>query len=399
MSFESLDYAPADPILGLSEAFEADTNPDKINLGIGVYKDAAGVVPVLNCVKEAEKRLLEAGASKSYLPMQGSALYGEVVQALLFGDGAEPVTAGRVATAQTPGGTGALRVAGDYLHTMHPQASVWLPNPTWANHPSIFDAAGVPTQKYPYLDSENNSVAFDAMLEALAAAAAGDVVLLHGCCQNPTGADLSLEQWQALGQCLVDAGLIPLVDLAYQGFAEGVEEDAGGLRVLGGLCPEMFVCSSFSKNLSVYNERVGALSVVGATADSVQRAFSHVKLRIRTNYSNPPAHGGAIVTTVMSDASLREQWLDELRAMRERINGVRRLLVDALHERNVPRDFSYLAAQRGMFSFSGLTTEQVRRLKDEFSIYVVGSGRINVAGLTETNLGRVADAMASVLIA
>ena len=338
--FERLEMAPPDAILGLTEAFKKDANPNKINLGVGVYKDADNQTPVLDSVKQAEERLLKQQTSKSYMPIPGAPEYGQAVREMLFGADHEIVTSGRAMTAHTPGGTGALRVAGDFIHTMFPEASLWLSDPTWANHAAIFTAAGVPVKKYPYYDAANKCLDFDAMLAALNEIPAGDVVLLHGCCHNPSGMDPDAAQWQAIAKVVRERGLLPLLDFAYQGFADGIEEDATGLRSFCTAGCELLVCSSFSKNFGLYCERTGAMTLVGADADATAKAFSHVKKSIRSNYSNPPAHGAAIVSTILNDAELRAQWVNELATMRDRINGMRQLFVDTLKAKGVDQDFS-----------------------------------------------------------
>ena len=394
---ETIQAAPPDAILGLSEAFKSDPNPNKINLGVGVYKDATGKTPILPSVKTAEERILKSETSKSYLPIDGSPDFAAATQALLFGTESEIVTSQRAVTAQTPGGTGALRVAADFVAAMLPGKHVWLSDPTWPNHPAIFAAAGVETATYPYFDKESNGVAFDAMLAALNQIPAGDVVVLHGCCHNPTGVDLSAEQWAAVADVVEERGLLPLFDFAYQGFAQGLQEDALGLYALAKPGAEMLIASSFSKNFGLYNERIGALTVVSADADTAKAVQSQVKKRIRANYSNPPAHGGAIVTTVLTDPALRTQWENEVSEMRDRINAMRHLFVETLNQLDVEQDFSFIAQQRGMFSFSGLTPDQVAALRDNYSIYIVGSGRINVAGLTEENMDYLCRAIAEVV--
>ncbi len=394
--FEQVQMAPPDAILGLTEAYTADPNPEKVNLGVGVYKDASGKTPVMASVKEAERRILDAQASKSYKPMTGDPNYARLVQELLFEDDSPIVAQGRAVTAHTPGGTGALRVAGDYLKRMHEGATLWLTDPTWANHPAVFAAAGVPTRTYPYYDSENHALALGPMLEALKQAPAGDVVLLHGCCHNPTGMDPSPEQWVRIADVLAERGLVPLIDFAYQGLADGVEQDAAGLRAIADRCPEIFIASSFSKNFGLYNERSGALTVVAADAGAADAVISHVKLCIRTNYSNPPAHGGEIVTTVLNDEELHRQWESEVKDIRDRINGMRALLVQTLAEKGVSGDYSFITDQRGMFSLSGLTKPQVEKLRKDYSIYIVGSGRINVAGMTAENMPRLCEAIRAV---
>jgi len=395
--FETIQIAPPDAILGLTEAFRKNPNPQKVNLGVGVYKDETGKTPILNSVKQAEERLLTTEESKSYLPINGLPAFGAATQALLFGADHEIVTSGRAITAQTPGGTGALRVAADFIAVNLPGARIWMSAPTWPNHPAIFAAAGVETSTYPYFDADSRGVDFDAMLETLRTIPEGDVVLLHGCCHNPTGADLSLDQWRQVAVIIDERKLLPLVDFAYQGFADGLDGDAAGLRTLAQPGRELMIANSSSKNFGLYNERVGGLTVVTGDADTAGAVLSQVKKRIRVNYSNPPAHGGGIVTTVLTDPDLRTQWEGEVTAMRERINGMRHLLVETLNEKGVEQDFSFITRQRGMFSYSGLTPEQVAALRDKHSVYIVGSGRINVAGLTSANMDYLCDAIADVL--
>ena len=395
--FERLETAPPDPILGLTAAFEQDPNPGKINLGVGVYKDAAGNTPIFASVKQAEERLFAGEDTKNYLAIEGAPEYAAAVQDLLFGPDHEIVTAKRAVTGHTPGGTGALRVAGDFMHRIFPQARIWLSEPTWANHPKIFQAAGLEVETYPYFDADSSDLDFDALLDALAAIPTGDVVLLHGCCHNPTGVDPSPDQWRQIADVVVERQLLPLVDFAYQGLGEGLREDAVGLLELCRPGVELLVASSFSKNFGLYNERVGALTLVGAARETAATALGHLQICIRTNYSNPPAHGAAIATAVLRDAQLRSQWEGEVAAMRHRINGMRRLFVDTLKEKGVERDFSFIARQRGMFSFSGLTPDQVEALRREYAIYIVGSGRINVAGMTEENMASLCEAIAAVL--
>jgi aspartate/tyrosine/aromatic aminotransferase len=395
--FESVPTAPPDTILGLTEAFQRDDRPQKINLSVGVYKDASGATPIPETVKEAEKRLLATEKSKGYKPISGDPAYGRVVRELLFGAGHALVDGGLAATCHTPGGTGALRLAADYLSKQHGATKVWLSDPTWDNHPKVFQAAGLSCATYPYFDKATNGLAFDAMLAGLAEVRAGDTVLLHACCHNPTGVDPTLEQWQRIGALLRERGALPLVDFAYQGFGRGVDEDAAGVRALVDAVDEILICSSFSKNFGLYNERTGALTVKGKRAEEVAAVFSQLKTCARTNYSNPPAHGGAIVTTILSDAELKQRWIAEVAAMRDRINGMRTLFVETLKARGANRDFSFIVDQKGMFSFSGLTKEHVERLRDEFAIYIVGSGRINVAGMTQDNMGPLCDAIVRVL--
>jgi len=395
--FEQLTMAPADPILGLVEAFKKDANPHKINLSTGVFKTEEDTTPVLDCVRRAEHLLLEREKSKAYLPIPGPPEYGEAVRELLFGARHEVLSSGRAVSAQTPGGTGALRVSGDFIHQNLPGATLWVSDPTWANHVPVFEAAGLTVKKYPYYNHETHALDFDAMAEALKQVPAGDVVLLHGCCHNPSGMDPDEDQWSTLAGIAQEAGWLPLFDFAYQGFGSGLKDDAVGLRAFAQPGCELIVCSSFSKNFSLYNERVGGLTIVAKDADGADIAMSRMKLAIRKNYSNPPAHGGKIVTTVLNDGELRSEWERELAQMRDRINHMRKLFVETMHAQGVDRDFSFIQTQAGMFSFSGLTKEQVEELRDKHSIYIVGSGRINVAGMTTENMEPLCKAIASVL--
>jgi aspartate/tyrosine/aromatic aminotransferase len=395
--FETITPAPPDAILGLTEVFRKDPNPKKINLGVGVYKDAAGRTPVLASVKAAEERLLRAEQSKSYLDIDGTPAYAAAVQELLFGQGHEAVTSRRAVTAQAPGGTGALRVAADFLARVSPGKCVWISDPTWPNHPNIFRAAGLEVAVYPYFDPALNGVNFERMMATVEQIPAGDVLLVHGCCHNPTGSDLTPEQWEQLADVVAERGLLPLIDFAYQGFADGLREDAAGLLAMTRPGAELLVASSFSKNFGLYNERVGALTLIAANESSAQAALSHLKGAIRANYSNPPSHGAAIVTTVLSDPELRRQWEGEVEEMCSRISTMRHLFVETLNEKGVDRDFSFIARQRGMFSFSSLNADQVKALRDQYSIYIVGGGRINVAGMTEANMDYLCSAIAAVL--
>ncbi|MBI3957485.1 MAG: aspartate/tyrosine/aromatic aminotransferase [Chloroflexi bacterium] len=395
--FDSITPAPPDAILGLTEAFKKDLNPRKVNLGVGVYKDAGGATPVLETVKEAERRLLSGEKTKSYLPIDGSPEYAAASQRLVFGDSHAIVTSGRAVTAHAPGGTGALRVAGDFVAQITPGATVWLSDPTWPNHPSVFQSAGLKVASYPYFDPAANAIDFERMLATLGTIPAGDVLLLHGCCHNPTGVDLSPAQWQAVAEVAAQRGVLPLLDFAYQGFADGLEEDAAGVRAVAAHCPEMFVASSYSKNFGLYNERVGALTLVARSPQAAEASLSHIKRCIRANYSNPPAHGGEIVRTILGDPELRRRWEGEVADMRQRINTMRHLFVETLNEKGVDRDFSFIARQRGMFSFSGLTPAQVKALRERHAVYIVGSGRISVAGMTEGNMDYLCAAIADVL--
>ncbi len=395
--FENIAAAPADPILGLADLFRADDRANKINLGIGVYKDETGNTPVLTSVKKAELYLLENEVTKNYLSIDGIPAFAQCTQALLFGKGSPIIDAKRARTAQTPGGTGALRVAADFIAHNTSAKRVWVSNPSWPNHKNVFESAGLEVCEYSYYDAANHSLNFADMIDSLQAAQAGDVVLFHGCCHNPTGIDPDLEQWQILSEMSLEKGWLPLFDFAYQGFARGLDEDAEGLRLFAASHKELIVASSYSKNFGLYNERVGACTLVAADAETVDCAFSQVKAAIRANYSNPPAHGAAVVATILSNEALRTLWEQELTEMRQRIHRMRQLFVNTLQEKGANRDFSFIIDQNGMFSFSGLSKEQVLRLREEFGIYAVASGRINVAGLTPDNMSPLCEAIVAVL--
>ncbi|EGQ9293533.1 amino acid aminotransferase [Vibrio vulnificus] len=395
--FEKVVAAPADPILGLTEEFKKDPRAEKINLGVGIYKTEQGETPVLATVKKAEAALVETEKTKSYLTIEGTAEYALAVQKLLFGADAELINAQRAKTAQAPGGTGALRVAGEFIKRQLGDVKIWISNPTWANHHGVFRAAGLETVEYAYYNPETKDKDFAAMLADLEKASAGDVVLLHGCCHNPTGIDPTAQEWEALAKLVADKGLLPLFDFAYQGFAKGVEEDAQGLRTFAKFNKEILVASSFSKNFGLYNERVGAFTLVAESQEIAETAFSQVKAIIRSIYSNPPAHGSAVVTHILNDSALRAEWEAEVAEMRDRIQEMRELFVATLKEEGVAADFSFIERQNGMFSFSGLNKDQVARLKEEFAIYIVGSGRISVAGMTKSNMGPLCKAIAAVL--
>jgi len=395
--FESISAAPADPILGLADLFRADDRPNKINLGIGVYKDETGKTPVLTSVKKAEQYLLENETTKNYLSIDGLADFARCTQALLFGSQSPLITAGRARTAQTPGGTGALRVAADFLATQTSVKRVWVSNPSWPNHKNVFNAAGLEVCEYQYYDAENHTLDFDGLVASLKQVQPGDVVLFHGCCHNPTGIDPTAEQWQQLAQLSQAGGWLPLFDFAYQGFARGLDEDAEGLRIFAASHQELIVASSYSKNFGLYNERVGAITLVAAEASVADTAFSQVKYTIRANYSNPPAHGAAVVATILGNDALRTIWEQELSDMRQRIQRMRQLFVNTLAEKGAQRDFSFIIKQNGMFSFSGLTKDQVIRLREEFAVYAVNSGRVNVAGMTPDNMSALCEAIVAVL--
>ena len=393
--FADLEPRAPDAILGLMERFRADERPDKVSLAAGVYVDESGVTPVLETVQEAEARILAAQTTKVYKPIGGDPAYTRPVRDLVFGADHPAVSSGRVETLHTPGGTGALRVAGDLVASINPAAAVWLSTPTWPNHPQVFAAAGLPIRSYPYLGADGE-LDIDALVGVLRATPAGDVVVLHACCHNPTGIDPTPEQWSAIADAVTEAGALPLLDFAYQGFADGLTPDARGLMTLLDRGRTMLVASSFSKNFALYDERVGALSIVGADAAETANLLSHAKGVVRANYSNPPAHGGEIVATVLGDDELRARWIDEVGVMRGRINGNRGEFVRGLREAGAPGDHEPLLRQRGMFSLLPLGEERVARLRDEFGVYMVGKGRVNVAGLTEENLGPVCRAVAAV---
>lgn len=395
--WKNVEPAPADAILGLTEAFKSDSHPNKVNLGVGVYKNDEGITPILNCVKEAEARLLESETSKGYLAISGLPSYGAVVQGLLFGKDSEIIASKRAVTAQSPGGTGALRNGAELLKKFRSASRVWMSTPTWANHKGIFGAAGFELCDYPYYDAETKGIDFDAMLEALKAVPAGDVVLLHVCCHNPTGVDLSLSQWDAVVDIAKTAGWLPFLDFAYQGFGASVEEDRAAVEKFAAAGIDFFVASSFSKNLGLYNERTGALTIVSPTAEEAAVAMSHLKLCIRVNYSNPPAHGGLIANEVLNDEALFKQWIGEVSEIRERIVEMREKLVEGLKARGVEGDFSFINEQRGMFSFSGLSDEVVSWLRENKSIYVVKGGRINLAGLNSKSIEYVCDSISEAL--
>lgn len=391
--FEKLEMAPADPILGLTETFNKDANPNKINLGVGVYKDEAGTTPIMNCVHKAEKILIETEKTKNYLPIVGSPAYGKCVQELVFGKNAKVYAA----TAHTPGGTGALRVAGEFLKKFKLNAKIWVSDPTWPNHNGVFGAAGFAVGKYAYYNAQTRSLNLDRMLAAIKAMTPGDIILLHACCHNPSGIDPTPEQWGKIAAAVRENELFPLVDFAYQGLGRGLEEDAEGVRFLAGMLDEMIVCSSFSKNFGLYNERVGAITIKSETQEATDKAFSHLKTAIRQIYSNPPSHGGAVVATVMNNPELRKEWEAEVAEIRQRIKQMRELFVATLKAKGVKQDFSFLTHQYGMFSFSGLNDEQVKTLREKYGIYIVGGGRINVAGMTKANMEPLCTAIAEVL--
>lgn len=395
--WKTIEAAPADAILGLTEAYKSDPNPNKVNLGVGVYKDDQGNTPILECVKTAETQLLQKESTKSYLPISGDPAYAASVQLLLFGSDSEVIGSKRAATVHAPGGTGALRIGADLLKQFNPTASLWVSSPTWANHKGIFAAAGFAIDDYPYYCAVTKDVDFEAMLAALKKVPAGDIVLLHVCCHNPTGVDLSDAQWDQIVASAKAQGWTPFLDFAYQGFGAGIEQDRAAVEKMAAAGIGFFVASSFSKNLGLYNERTGALTIVSPTAEEEAVAMSHLKVTIRVNYSNPPAHGGLAAAIVLNDPALYAQWVGEVAKMHDRIVRMRAALVDGLAARGVPGDFSFIKRQHGMFSFSGLSDETVQWLREHKSIYVVKGGRINLAGLTTANIDYVCDAIAEAL--
>ena len=394
----NVEMAPKDPILGVTETYNADTNPNKVNLGVGVYYDDNSKVPVLQSVRTAEQKLAETAMPRSYLPIDGLAVYNKAVQQVVFGADSEAVKSGRIVTAQTLGGTGALKVGADYWRRLNPKAQAWISDPSWENHRALLEFAGFDVNNSAYYDATTHGLRFDAMLASLNQIPEGDLIVLHACCHNPTGVDLTAAQWEKVTEVVKARNLLPFLDLAYQGFADSLDADAAVVRAFTKACPAVFVASSFSKSLSLYGERVGAFSVVTENTDQAARVLSQIKRVIRTNYSNPSTHGGQTVATVLTTPALRQQWEDELGHMRERIKTMRRQLVDKIRAQRADFDFSYVVDQRGMFSYSGLTKDHVRRLREEYSIYALDSGRICVAALNSKNIDYVANAIAKVLV-
>ncbi|HJE69124.1 MULTISPECIES: amino acid aminotransferase [Pseudomonadaceae] len=395
--FSAVEMAPRDPILGLNEAYNADARPHKVNLGVGVYYDEQGRIPLLRAVAEAEKQRVAAQAPRGYLPIEGIAAYDQAVQHLLFGAESSLVRDGRAITVQAVGGTGALKIGADFLKRLLPDAVVAISDPSWENHRALFESAGFPVQSYRYYDAASNGLNREGFLADLQALPERSVVVLHACCHNPTGVDLQPADWQAVLDVVKARNLVPFLDIAYQGFGDGIEEDAQAVRLFADSGLTFLVSSSFSKSFSLYGERVGALTLVSESREESARVLSQVKRVIRTNYSNPPTHGATIVATVLSNPELRALWEAELGEMRQRIRSMRNALVEGLAAAGANRDFAFVNAQRGMFSYSGLTAEQVERLKSEFGIYAVSTGRICVAALNERNLPPTIQAIAAVL--
>ena len=395
--FAAVELAPRDPILGLTEGFNADTHATKVNLGVGVYYDDNGKIPLLGAVKAAERVRLEAMPPRGYQPIEGLAAYNQAVQKLLFGNDSTIISEGRAVTVEAIGGTGALKVGADFLKRLYPAAKVHISDPSWENHRALFESAGFTVENYPYYDAATRGVDFAAMSANLASLPANSIVVLHACCHNPTGADISADQWRSVVDIVRSKNLVAFIDMAYQGFADGIKDDAVALDLFSASGLQFFVSSSFSKSFSLYGERVGALTIVADSKDEAARVMSQVKRVVRTNYSNPPTHGGAVVAAVLSSPELRAQWEAELAAMRDRIRAMRVALVEQLKSRGVAQDFSFVTKQRGMFSYTGLSAAQVERLRTEYGIYAVSTGRICLAALNSKNINYVADAIAAVL--
>lgn len=395
--FANVELAPRDPILGLNEQYNADTRSTKVNLGVGVYYDDEGRIPLLQAVRQAEATRAEQQAPRGYLPIEGIATYDKGAQALLLGKDSELAASGRAVTFQALGGTGALKIGADFLAQINPQATVYISNPSWENHRALFERAGFKVENYPYYDAATHGLDFDAMLAFFQQLAPNSIVVLHACCHNPTGVDPSLAQWEQIANVIKARNLVPFLDIAYQGFGDGLEEDAQVVRLFAKLDIPMFISSSFSKSFSLYGERVGALTVLSASKDEAERVLSQVKRTIRTNYSNPPTHGGTVVSMVLNSSELFAMWEKELGEMRDRIRLMRAQLVAKLKEHGTTQNFDFVLAQRGMFSYSGLTQAQVERLRNEHGIYAVNSGRICVAALNSRNIDAVAKAITQVL--
>jgi len=384
--------APADPILGVTEAFVADQNPKKVNLGVGVYTDDNGKIPVLECVRRAEEARIKTSPPRGYLPIDGLQAYDRAVQELVFGS-----AKANVVTVQALGGTGGLKIGADFLRQIAPQAEAWISDPSWENHRQLFEAAGFAVKNYAYFEPKTRGLDFAGMKRSLDALPAGAVVVLHACCHNPTGVDLTNEQWREVLGIVQSRGLIPFLDLAYQGFAEGLEADAYAARLFSEAMSPVFLSTSFSKSFSLYGERCGALSIVTGSEEEAKRVLSNVKRIVRTNYSNPPTHGSQVIASILSDPDSRKLWDQELGGMRDRIKAMRKAIVDGIHKRVPGADWSFILRQRGMFSYTGLTKDQVLRLRKEYSIYAIESGRVCVAALNTKNVDYVADAIASVI--
>lgn len=394
---ESIKRRPPDPILGLSAAFKQDTNPNKVDLGVGVYKDESGACPIMRAVKKAENYLWMDEDSKSYIAQAGPDLFIQYTRELILGDSHPAAKENRSSCILAPGGSGALRLAAEFVNNNYPGTRIWVSDPTWANHVPLLSSAGLQLQMYPYYDYDSHQINFDAMMDTLKQAKAGDLVLLHGCCHNPCGADLNAQQWQTVCTAAQKQGFTPFIDLAYQGLGDGLEEDVYGLRLLASELPEVIIASSYSKNFGLYRERTGAVTLVAQSQEAVEAATSQVVATAREIYSVPPAHGAALVATVLDDAALKEEWTVELTQMRDRINGLRNLLSEKLKQKGVARDFDFIRKEKGMFSFLGLNVDQVQKLLHEYSVYMVNSSRINVAGINQNNIDYLVDSIAAVL--
>ncbi len=395
--FEALEKLPPDPILGVLAAYRADTNPLRVDLGVGVYRDEDGNTPILDCVKDAEAQVMAAQTTKSYMPQAGVPTYNEGMRSLLFGAAHGAIQDNRVRTVQAPGGCGGLRIAAELINKSRPDATLWVSEPTWNNHVPLLGNAGITLREYAYYDYDNNNIRFDAMMEALAAAGPSDLVLLHGCCHNPCGADLSREQWDAVAEAAQRQQFTPFIDIAYQGLGDGIDEDVYGLRLLAEKVPEVIVASSCSKNFGLYRERIGATSIVAATPDHADAAQSQLLSIARGMYSMPPSHGAEIVGLILNDPQLRARWEQEINHMRERLNTLRRSFAEKMQAKGASRDFGFIAQQRGLFSFLGISKEQINALREQFSIYMVDSSRVNIAGVSQRNIDYVTDALISVL--
>ncbi|BAO00680.1 AspC protein [Candidatus Pantoea carbekii] len=395
--FELISDALSDPILGLADLYYTDKRKNKVNLGIGVYKDETGKTPILDSVKQAELYLLENESTKNYLNIEGLSNFANFTQEMIFGKNSTLITSGRTRTAQMPGGTGALRIAADFLANQVNVKRIWISDPSWPNHKNVFDSAGLEVCSYQYYDKNHYRLDFENMFKSLQKVQSGNVVLFHACCHNPTGADPTVEQWMQLAKLSEKNGWLPLFDFAYQGFARDLKKDAEGIRIFGDTNPELIVASSYSKNFGLYNERVGALTLVAPNSKVATTVFSQVKYHIRANYSNPPSHGAAVVTIILGNNALRNIWEKELKNMRERIQRMRYLFVNTLLRKGVKKDFSFIINQNGMFSFSGFSEYQVLQLREKFGIYIVDSGRINMAGMTSNNMSTLCEAIIAVL--
>lgn len=395
--FAAVPMAPRDPILGVTETFNADPNPKKVNLGVGVYTDDGGKVPLLECVRRAEQQLVASALPRSYLPIDGLAAYDRAVQSLVLGADSAAIRDKRAVTIQALGGTGGLKIGADFLRRIAPDAQVWISDPSWENHRALFEGAGFTVNTYPYYLAQTHGLDFPGMVGALESMPAGSIVVLHACCHNPTGVDLSADQWAKVIDVVSKRNLIPFLDIAYQGFGDGIDADATAVRRFEAAGGPLFISNSFSKSFSLYGERVGALTVVAGSGEEAARLLSQLKRVVRTNYSNPPTHGGKVVATVLESPELRALWEQELAGMRDRIRTMRSALVDKLRAQVPQANFEFVKQQRGMFSYSGLTKAQVQRLRDEFSVYAIDTGRICVAALNTKNIDHVATAVATVL--